>query len=212
MEQVRAVFLDAAGGAVGLLAEPEVARRWDDPSALPEMSVGALAGHLARQVFNVQAALAEPPASEPLIPVLEHYARVSWIDAGLQDEPNVEIRRSSMQEAAAGPAGLVARAAAAAAELREALPAEPGDRVVRLPWAPWSLTLDDLLRTRVLEIVVHGDDLACSVGMSQARLPGQASALAIGLLSQLAARRHGSAAVIRALSRAERAPRSITAF
>jgi hypothetical protein len=43
-------------------------------------------------------------------------------------------------------------------------------------------------------------------------LPAAAADIATGLLIRLAVRRHGQAAVLRALSRAERAPRSIAAF
>jgi Mycothiol maleylpyruvate isomerase N-terminal domain len=146
---VRDVFGAAAGYAVGLLGEPAVARRWDDPSALAEMSVGALAGHLARQILNVQLALAEPRTAQPPIPLVSHYQRSGWVNAGLQDEPNVLVRETSAREAADGPDALAARAAAD---------------------------------------------------------------VAVSLLARLALGRHGSAAILRALCRAERAPASITAF
>ena len=45
-------FLDAADATLALLQEPEVAARWDEPSALAEMTVGALAEHLASQVVS----------------------------------------------------------------------------------------------------------------------------------------------------------------
>jgi hypothetical protein len=96
--------------------------------------------------------------------------------------------------------------------LRAKLPGEPAGRTVFLPWGPWSLSLDDMLRTRMMEIVVHGDDLAYSVGRSASQPPEAAASAAIGLLSTLALRKHGTAAIVRALSRAERAPASIAAF
>lgn len=210
MTLVRTVYLEAADRAAGMIADPAVADHWEDPSALPEMTVGALAGHLARQIFNVQRILAQPAADEPPISLLEHYARAAWIDAGLQDPANTSIRDESAQEAAEGPAGLAARAAAAAGELREQLAAEPDGRVVLIPWGPWPLTLDDMLRTRIMEIAVHGDDLACSIGLDEAHLPAAVTDIAIGVLARLAVRRHGATAVLRALSRAERAPASIT--
>jgi hypothetical protein len=212
MTPVRPAFGAAAEFAVDLLADPAVARHWAEPSALAEMTVGALAAHLARQIFNVQRVLAEPLGPEPPIPLLEHYARVTWIDAGLQDSPNVTIRKDSQDAAVAGPAALAASAAAAAGELRDRLATEPADRVVLLPWGPWPLTLDDMLITRIMEIAVHGDDLTCSVGLPDGQLPAAAADIATGLLIRLAVRRHGQAAVLRALSRAERAPRSIAAF
>lgn len=212
MASVRAAFDEAAQFAVDLLRDPAVANHWSGPSALAEMTVGGLAAHLARQIFNVQRVLAEPTGAEPPIPLLEHYARVTWIGAGLQDAPNVAVRRDSEAGAAVGPAELAANAAAAATELRGRLAGEPKDRVVLLAWGPWSLTLDDMLITRIMEIAVHGDDLTCSVGLPDRQLPEGAADIATGLLVRLAVRRHGQAAVLRTLARAERAPRSIAAF
>jgi hypothetical protein len=212
MTSMRYAFDAAAAFAVDLLADPAVARDWAAPSALAEMTVGGLAAHLARQIFNVQRVLAEPTGPEPPIPLLQHYARVGWIAAGLQDAPNVAIREDSEDAAQAGAAALVASAADAASELRDRLAAEPADRVVLLPWGPWSLTLDDMLITRIMEIAVHSDDLAFSVGLPDVQLPEVAADIATGLLVRLAVRRHGQAAVLRALARAERAPRSIAAF
>ncbi len=213
MTPVRPAFDAAAEFAVDLLGDPAVARYWAEPSALAEMTVGALAAHLARQIFNVQRVLAEPAGSEPPIALLEHYARAAWIGAGLHDAPNVTIREDSEDTAAVGPAALAASAASAATDVRGRLATEPADRVVPLPWAgSWSLTLDDLLITRIMEIAVHGDDLTYSVGLPDVRLPEPVADIATGLLVRLAVRRHGQAAVLRALSRSERAPSSVTAF
>jgi hypothetical protein len=171
--EVRATFVEAAWFAARLLADPGVEAHWDDPSALAEMCVGALAGHLARQVLLVQ---------------------------------------RQLTVAADGPAALAARTAAAAGWLEKRLPAEPAGRSVFLPWGPWALTLDDMLRTRIMEIAVHGDDLSCSVDLREPGMPFAVAATAIELLTRLAVRRHGTAAVLRALSRAERALSSIAAF
>lgn len=81
-----------------------------------------------------------------------------------------------------------------------------------LPWGPWSLTLDDMLITRIMEIAVHSDDLAVSIGLPAVQLPEATADIAAELLVKIAMRRHGQAAILRALSRAERAPRSIAAF
>ena len=212
MTSVRSAFDEAAEFAVDLLGDPAVADHWAEPSALAEMSVGALAAHLARQISNVQLVLAEPMGPEPPVSLLEHYARVTWIGAGLEAAPNVDIRRADEDRAAVGPAAVAATAASAARELREQLATEPADRVVLLPWGPWSLTLDDMLITRIMEIAVHGDDLAYTVGSLDLQLPEAVADIATGLLVRLAVRSHGQAAVLRALARQERAPQSIAAF
>ena len=205
-------YLAVAAIAADLLGEAAVARRWATPSALPGMSVGALAGHLARQIFSVEALLAQGSCDQRPISLLDHYARVPWIGAGPDDEPNVGIRRDGAAEAAAGPAVLAARAREATARLSSSLVGERPDRVVLLPWGPWPLMLDDLLVTRMLEIAVHCDDLAHSAGLPTPALPDDVADTVLVLLARLAARRRGMTAVLRALSRAERAPTTITAF
>jgi uncharacterized protein (TIGR03083 family) len=212
MTRVRADFLAAARRAAQLLREPAVAAAWNDPSALPRLSVGGLAGHLAYQILALPRVLSAPGPTEPTVPLLGHYERVRWIDADLDDEVNVRIRRGGEEVAADGPAALVARVDAAVEELTDRL-ASAAERPVRLPiWGSWSLMLDDLLITRMMEIAVHADDLAVSVGVPTPTLPEGAADRVLDLLLRLAVRRHGPVAVLRALSRSERAPAGIAAF
>ncbi|HZE33962.1 MAG TPA: hypothetical protein VE198_21340 [Actinoallomurus sp.] len=72
--------------------------------------------------------------------------------------------------------------------------------------------MDDFVTSRLLELVVHSDDLAYSVGMPTPELPAEATETVVDLLSRIALRRHGPTNVLRALSRAERAPSSISAL
>jgi Mycothiol maleylpyruvate isomerase N-terminal domain len=214
MTPTRDAFVQAADAAAALLRDPAVAASWDSASALREFSVAGLAGHLARQVLAVPRVLAQPvPADEPTS-LADHYARVSWIDATLNHEANAEIRRGGEDEAAAagGAAALAASTGAAVDELRAILPAEPAGRLVRPSWVSWTLTLDDFLITRMMEIAVHSDDLAVSVGLAAPPLPPAVLIPVLDLLTGLAARRHGATAVLRALSRSERAPATISAF
>jgi hypothetical protein len=83
---------------------------------------------------------------------------------------------------------------------------------VQMPWWAWSLSFEDFLVTRMMEIVVHSDDLAVSVDVEPPELPGSVLEPVLSLLVGVATLRHGQAAVVRALSRAERAPASIAAF
>ena len=82
----------------------------------------------------------------------------------------------------------------------------------RPPAGPWGLLLEDFLVTRMMEIAVHSDDLACSVHVPTPDLPATVLDPVFALLTRLAVRRHGSSALLRALSRAERAPETIAAF
>jgi hypothetical protein len=212
MISTRDAFVQAAASAAALLGEPPVAVAWDSASALPEFGVAGLAGHLARQVMAVPRVLERPAPADQPVSLLDHYTRVSWIGADLDDDANVEIRRGGADEAAGGAAALAARTGAAAETLRTTLAAEPAGRLVRPSWVSWTLTLDDFLITRMMEIAVHSDDLAVSVGVATPSLPPAVLGPVLDLLTRLAVRRHGPTAVLRALSRSERAPATIAAF
>ena len=212
MTGIRDAYLQAAASAAALLDDQAVAAAWESPSALPEFSVAGLAGHLARQVVAVPRVLGQPVPAGPPATLLDHYDRVTWAGASLDDEANVEIRRGGEDEAADGAAALAARIGVAVEALRTALPAEPADRVVHPSWVSWTLTLDDFLVTRMMEIAVHSDDLAQSAGVATPALPPAVLEPVFTLLTRLAVRRHGPTALLRALSRSERAPATIAAF
>jgi len=208
---IREAYLVAAVSAATLIGEPAVAQAWERPSALPDFSVGGLASHLAAQITFVPKTLAEPVDGPPL-PLLGHYERVTWIGADLDAEINVAIRKGGETTAAAGPAALLSALSSAIDVLREELPAQPPDHLVHPPAGPWALRLDDFLVTRMMEIAVHCDDLAASLDLPTPDLPPEVLDPVLALLAGLAVRRHGQTAVLRALSRAERAPAGITAF
>ena len=209
---MRAAYLSAADTVLELLSREEVAAAWPDPSALEQWTVGGLAAHLAGQVLNVQRLLELPePGLEP-IALDDHYAHASWVTSGVDDPVNTSIREGGEREAAGGPQDLLAKVVDARAAIADRFVTEPDDRVVLIPWQGWALSLDDFLTTRMMEIVVHSDDLAASVAIEA---PPQARAVldpVLGLLTRLAVRRHGQSAVVAALSRVERAPGSIAAF
>lgn len=201
---VRAAYLDAAGQAAGLLVHPRVAESWDHMSALAGMTVGALAGHLARSVLQVEWFLDGATGAGPgPISGVTYYARiVDAPDPG--SDLNRGVRARSEESAAAGPAAVAADTAAALRRLRPRLAAEPADRRVAILHRPGEeMLLDEYLRTRCVELAVHTDDLALSVG-ADARAPEAATAVAIDLLVAAGAQRHGGLAVLRALTRRER--------
>ena len=69
----------------------------------------------------------------------------------------------------------------------------------------WSLRRADFLLTRLLEVVVHSDDLAASIGVPTPEFPDETFAPVRDLLVRLAVRRHGRSALIGTLARRERA-------
>ncbi len=209
-------FPETAEIAAALVADPAVADRWNVESACAGMTVGGLAFHLAGQTENVVLLFSEPPADEEPIPLLEHYRRAAWVHTGLDEEDNVGIRDESNEEAAGGPdalAELVRRDLAALPTVLAPLTAgERNPDTVHIPWQGWSLSTRDFLVTRMMEIVVHSDDLAASVGLPTPEFPEPVVAAVLALLSGVAVERHGQAAVVRALSRPQRAPESVSAF
>ena len=100
-------YLDAATSAAELLDDPAVAASWNVPSALREFTVSGLAGHLARQIFQVSRVLAQDPPDEQPITLLEHYMGSRWLAADFDDEVNLRIRRDGENEAADGPAAVL---------------------------------------------------------------------------------------------------------
>jgi hypothetical protein len=205
-------FLDAARIADHLVREPAVTESWAAPSALEGMSVGALACHLGSQLLNTRRLLAAPQAEAELIPLLEHYRRAAWVRGGPDDEANVGIRSGAAEQADLGPDSLKAELEEALVELPALLTTKSPSDPVLIPWQGWALTRDALLTTRMMEIVVHSDDLACSVELSTPRFPDRVMSPVLDLLVRLSISKHGQASVVRALARKERAPRDITAF
>jgi hypothetical protein len=208
-------FLAAADAAIDVLESGEVAGRWGEPSACEGFTVGGLAAHLGWQVHSARWAVktGRPAADAVVTELAAHYAQAKWIGTGLDSPANVGIRDGGEQRAGAGAAEVVRQTREARDYLAKQFASLTVDEPIAVPWVPDRvLTAEDLLTTRVLELVVHTDDLAVSVGVPTPTVPDSAYARVIGLLTRLSVGRHGPLAVLRALSRSERAPESISAF
>lgn len=207
-----APFLDAARVVLDLVDDDAVGAAWDRPSALEHLTVGALACHLAGQLASTEATLDHGVDAAGPVPVREHYTKVAWRGASLEEETNRAIRESASTNSALGSAALRSSAHEAFDRLITRLPQLDGDTLVQPPWTTWSLRLDDFLMTRLVELTVHLDDLAVSLHVEPSPLPESVQQPVRHLLVDLAAQRHGEVAVLRALTRSERAPRTISAF
>ncbi len=203
-------FLAAAAVAADQLRAPVLARRWSEPSALADFSVAGLACHLAHQVTRTVGVLSKEPGGEP-VPVPEHYRRRGWVQQDVDGSDNVAIRRSAEEAATqTDPADLADEVEAAARRCAELLTDLPPGHTIAM--SDYSLSVDGYLQTRTLELVVHSDDLAVSLGEPTPPMPEAVVQATVGLLAVLAVQRHGGVPVVRALSRRERAPESISAF
>jgi hypothetical protein len=202
---IRSLFLDTADSIRPLLASEEVGRRWNEPSALSDMTTGALAGHLMRAVTSVHAYLNRPPpAAGETLDAPGYFLSIEGLAGDdLSSELHTAIRARASTEADAGQAGVMDRWDASLARLRERLATEPGDRTVPALGVR-VVSLDEYLVTRLVEMLVHADDLAVSVGSSRPMFRDEAEEAVVSCLVEVARRRHGTAAVITALARRER--------
>jgi hypothetical protein len=208
----RTEFVTASRVALDLASSPEVAESWDTESACAGMTVGGLTHHLLAQAKHVARFLAQPPTTDDPIPLLDHYAGAEWVTAQPEDEANTSIRDEGNEAAEAGRDAVLAEIEPLLVQLPDLLRVPRDPDTIFIPWQGWALTTDDFLVTRSMEIMVHSDDLAASVGMPTPEFPDTIASHVVDLLGGVAMRRHGQAAVVRALSRPQRAPASISAF
>lgn len=201
LSSTRRTFLATLAAIRPLVASSEVAAHWNDPSALPEFTVRGLAGHLVRTGLVVDMYLDRPsPAdAEPVSPA----AYFSQVTSDISSAANAAIRQRGEEHAAGGHAQLVRTLDELTARLDERLTHEPQERLVRVA-GDAGMRLDDYLVTRLIELTIHADDLALSVGLETPALPSEALELVIHALVDIARYRQGDLAVLRALSRRER--------
>ena len=125
-------------------------------------------------------------------------------------DPDQNVRDDEAAEA--GPDAVLATAAGHTDGLAELLTTPRDPDTVFIPWQGWALATDDFLTTRMMEMLVHADDLAASVGVDTPEFPEGAVVPVVGLLAAVAADRHGAPAVVRALSRPQRSQGPVSAF
>jgi hypothetical protein len=196
----------------GILDRDELAMAWGEPSVVARYSVGGLAAHAVHGVVWLEQLLTdvEPVGLRP-VSVGEFFGPNRVADA-VDAEVAEDAFSISLRDAAEGFARTgtrIVRSALIAARghlvglLHEAS-ATRAVAVIRVSGA--QVTLRDYLRTRVLELVVHGDDLACS--LPNLVVPGPpAGSLEVSLhvCLELAQDRVGGLAALRSFTRSERA-------
>ncbi len=207
----RSAVSAAVDQILDLVRSAEVAAAWGQESALPGMTVGGLARHLASQAECAVKFLTTPgPPNAPLLSLVGHYDRVDWWQAPVDAAENTSIRDDFNQMGLAGHAECLKVLARSREDLGPAIDA--AGLVTYVPWQDCALPTDDFLVVRLMEIVVHADDLACSVDLPPPAFGPEALEPVLAVLAALAARRRGQTGVLRALSRHERAAGSVSAF
>jgi len=208
----RTAFLETVQVSWELASTRDVAAGWERESACAGMTVGGLAHHLLWQAVNTARFLDTPPGGQEPIRLLQHYEQASWVQESRSGRTDPEQTDSDNAAAAAGRDPVLAEARSAVGALPALLDRPRDPDTVHVTWQGWSLATDDWLTTRMMELLVHGDDLAASVGLDTPAYPDVATTAVVGLLTGVALRRHGGTALVRALSRPQRAPATISAF
>jgi hypothetical protein len=195
---IRQQFLVGARIVVNAIDSPAVAAKWDQPSVLADQTVGGLAGHLARgAVWVVGEYLDQVAPSDTTFEAADHYFATH---ASMSDETTDRaVRERGAAVAAAGHDVVAAEAGQRLAALEVRLPAEPADRITVV--AGGAMRLDDYLVTRLVEQVVHLDDLARSVDVEPWPVPDDHVRAVLQTGTLIGLRRFGAVAMLRALYR-----------
>lgn len=203
---VVAVFLDAAQVAIDLIASEAVTERWDEPAALTGYRVGGLAAHLGRSITNVESYLdADAPApGSRAVGVAEYFARALAGHDPVDSEFHRTVRARSERTADEGSTAVATQIADCLHRLR-GRPLDPDRQLSVLDGIV--VTLGDYLVTRIIELTVHGDDLAVSVGLSSPPFSEDAWRIAARATAEVLLARQPAREVVLGLSRAERTER-----
>lgn len=197
-----ASFLAAAGEARRLLDHPELDSKWREPSVLDRMSIGGLTAHLSRAVTLVMHYLATP-GKAPLTDGPGYFVHLmDGPGEDLDDDLATAVRARADQEAEAGPADVRRRWDEAVRRLETDLEAGSMTRPIAVRGS--SMAVSDYLVTRLVELVIHSDDLAASLRTQPPEFAPETTDLVIGCLVEVARRRASPLALIRFMSRRER--------
>jgi hypothetical protein len=205
---VLVAFRQACALAAEVLNDAAVADRWQDESALDGFTVGGLAAHLYAATRRFEVALDEQLSELPIVVELPDFYGLNRVDDRVDLTRGLHplLREDAEQRAARGPDVVAQQFGAVVSRLSERLPREPLHRLVPVWTVPdGATTLESYAATRVVELVVHSDDLAVSVERSTPPIPGEAASVVVGVFLEMARDRSGDLAVIRAFGRRERA-------
>jgi len=200
--QVRRLVVEAVERAAELIAAPATAERWNHPSALEGMTVGALAAHLVRAAGATIAYLDRTPSEQS--PADELLTPSTYFHAAIASPIHDQIKTVSSDEASIGHQATAEKCSRLAHELSDRLSTEPADRLIAALGGRF-LTLDDFCRTRMIEVLLHLDDLAVSTDQPRPETDPEGPALVIDICINIARNLHGDWPVLYALARNERA-------
>jgi hypothetical protein len=202
---VRELFVHTARVVRDAVADDAVGRAWNSPSVLEDQLVGGLAGHLARGgVWVVDDYLsAEVPDAPFVSSAAEYFVEA---DRALNEEGHRQIRERGAQVAAQGHEEVSKMLAARLSALIARLVTEPPDRRVGVAGGALTMLLDEYLKSRIVEQVVHLDDLARSIDREPWPVSFEAQDLVIHIGADIGRIRSGATEMIRCLYRTKLDP------
>jgi hypothetical protein len=205
-------FLEAARYAGDLIASEPVGRFWSEPSVLAHMTVGDVAGHLFLVVRRVGKRAEGSPPATGAPRGLDSVQGWTWIRVDrpqdLERPEHQQVRADADHVARWGWESVRDAYRARTEQVSELL---RRDRLPDVSAGSHSLSFSAYLATRVVEVLVHADDLGCSVGQPGSP-PAAALDIAIQTLFGAARSALGDVPVLRALSRRERGPDNLSVF
>ena len=203
VQELVEAFAAAGDATAAVVGTPEVGRAWGEPSALAGYRVGELAAHTLLATARLETVLAEDPRVHPVVVDLAGFYGPNRVDDPADTDAGLHpfIRAAAGDVARRGHAAVTEELQVVLDRLPGALgDADPARLVSVVNVRGGATRLDTYLRTRVVELVVHGDDLATSVGLPF-EPPPPAVEVTLGVCLELARARSGDLAVVRALVR-----------
>lgn len=199
------LFLELGDTVGAMLSQPVLAERWDEPSALEGMTIGALAAHLGRAFTTTWLYLqADPIGFDDDIDASSYFFKA--LDRPAEDlaELNAGIAQRASDDAELGALGVFDLHETTISDLRMRLVGAPAERGIEV-FDDICMPLDSYLVTRMVEVVVHSDDLAVSLGIDSPVFAPDVVDLVLVALLGVARERHGDVAILREFTRSERA-------
>lgn len=203
---IRSLVVGTVETAADVIGDAAVANRWDKPSALEGMTVGALCAHLVRAAGATIAYLDRTPTDRQ--PDDELLTPVTYFRAAVEAPIHDQIKDVSADEAAIGQQAMAAKCRRLAADLASRFADEPEDRLL-MALGGRMLTLDDFCRTRLIEVLLHIDDLVASTGVARPTLDLRGPLEVIEICVGIGIDRHGVWGMLEALARAERSEHNV---
>jgi uncharacterized protein (TIGR03083 family) len=133
---------------------------FERPTRCDPWSTRELLAHVLVACRRLPSMLREPEPARPETSAWEYFRNDRL--GGAPDQDRIEAAREFAAAFASGQ-GIVRSLAAAVRDLVSLARSEPPERVVRTRWGD-AMLLTEYLETRVLELAVHGLDLATAVG------------------------------------------------